>query len=128
VDTTNSQKKSPRSSTKNESTSETLNGETPQHDADIPLDPHPAALPDEFWERYFDRSFDAVARVRAAKEAAQRAMEEFGDPSEYDVFVLRGGKWVPADEAQAGPGKTQEPAAAAMPVNPAPDENRTNKK
>jgi hypothetical protein len=37
-----------------------------------------------------DRSIDQVARVRAAKEAAQREMESFGDVSEYDVTVIQG--------------------------------------
>ncbi len=37
-----------------------------------------------------DFSSDHVARVRAAKAAAQREMESFGDPSEYDVVVLQG--------------------------------------
>jgi len=37
-----------------------------------------------------DRSIDHVARVRAAREVAQRAMESFGDVSEYDVTVLQG--------------------------------------
>jgi hypothetical protein len=41
-------------------------------------------------DRYYDRSFDHVARVRAAKEAAQRRMEEFGDISEYDVTIIQG--------------------------------------
>ncbi len=39
-----------------------------------------------------DRSLDLVARVRAAREAAQREMESFGDPSEYDVTVIYGRK------------------------------------
>jgi hypothetical protein len=37
-----------------------------------------------------DRSIDHVARVRAAREAAQREMESFGDVSEYDVTILQG--------------------------------------
>lgn len=39
-----------------------------------------------------DRSFDMVARVRAAREAAQRRMEEFGDVSEYTVTKIYGRK------------------------------------
>ncbi|HEU5400112.1 MAG TPA: hypothetical protein VFU86_02070 [Terriglobales bacterium] len=39
-------------------------------------------------EDYLDRSFDHVARVRAAREAAQREMESFGDVSEYDITVI----------------------------------------
>ncbi len=37
-----------------------------------------------------DRSTDQVARVRAAKEAAQREMESFGDVSEYDITFIQG--------------------------------------
>ena len=37
-----------------------------------------------------DRSNDHVARVRAAKEAAQREMESFGDVSEYDITIIQG--------------------------------------
>ena len=43
-------------------------------------------------EQYMDRSFDHVARVRAAKEAAQREMESFGDVSEYDITIIQGQK------------------------------------
>ncbi len=41
-------------------------------------------------DQYIDRSLDHVARVRAAKEAAQREMEAFGDVSEYDVTIIQG--------------------------------------
>jgi len=37
-----------------------------------------------------DHSFDHVARVRAAREAAQRQMESFGDVSEYDITTIQG--------------------------------------
>jgi hypothetical protein len=47
----------------------------------------PPAVEDE---EYMDRSVDLVARVRAAKEAAQREMESFGDPSEYEVTMIYG--------------------------------------
>ncbi|MHB1960404.1 MAG: hypothetical protein ACYCO5_15430 [Acidobacteriaceae bacterium] len=43
-------------------------------------------------EKYMDRSFDMVARVRAAKEAARREMESFGDISEYEITTLQGMK------------------------------------
>ena len=41
-------------------------------------------------ERYMNGSSDLVARVRQAKEAAQREMESFGDVSEYEVTILQG--------------------------------------
>lgn len=50
----------------------------------------PAHHSEEDRERHMDYSADHVARVRAAKAAAQRAMEAFGDPSEYDVVILQG--------------------------------------
>ena len=37
-----------------------------------------------------DRTGDHVARIRAAKEAAQREMESFGDVSEYDITLIQG--------------------------------------
>ena len=51
-------------------------------------------------EQYMDRSFDHVARVRAAKEAAQREMESFGDVSEYDITIIQGQK---KDEPERAP-------------------------
>lgn len=77
MDTQSSQKRSPRSSAKSKQT-ETRTA-SPPHQFD-----------EDQEEQYIDRSFDHVARVRAAKEAAQRRMEEFGDVSEYDVTVLQG--------------------------------------
>lgn len=80
MDTQNSQKKSPRSSARSK-----------QESAGIPATPRPHrggfGDPDD---EYMDRSIDHVARVRAAREAAQRAMESFGDVSEYDVTILQG--------------------------------------
>ena len=43
-------------------------------------------------DHYIDRSDDQVARVRAAREAAQRRMDAFGEVSEYEVRVVRGRK------------------------------------
>lgn len=52
---------------------------------------HPSPSPKcEDEEQYIDRTFDHVARVREAREAAQRRMEEFGDISEYDMTILQG--------------------------------------
>jgi hypothetical protein len=80
VDTQNSQKKSRHSSAKSEKSRIGVGQqEQPQR---------PAANFDQ--EEYIDRSNDHVARVRAAKEAAQREMESFGDVSEYDITTLQG--------------------------------------
>ncbi|MDQ2835155.1 MAG: hypothetical protein M3Y50_15710 [Acidobacteriota bacterium] len=73
--TLNSQKKSPRSSAKSKQDT----GGRPD-----------ASFDDLDEEMYLDRSNDQVARVRAAKDAAQREMESFGDVSEYDVTILQG--------------------------------------
>jgi hypothetical protein len=48
--------------------------------------------PNQDDDRYIDRSDDLVARVRAAREAAQRRMDAFGDVSEYEVRVVHGRK------------------------------------
>jgi hypothetical protein len=79
VDNQNSQKRSPRSSEKSKQDSTGTPGN--------PQTPHRSREEDD---QFFDRSFDHVARVRAAKEAAQREMEEFGDVSEYDVTIIQG--------------------------------------
>jgi hypothetical protein len=77
VATQNSQKKSPRSSAKSE---RSRTAHPPMQDAATDFEQ----------EEYMDRSNDHVARVRAARETAQREMESFGDVSEYDVTVLQG--------------------------------------
>jgi hypothetical protein len=76
VDAQNSQKKSPRSSAKS------------KHDTTGASERSSHKSFDE--DEYFDRSIDHVARVRAAKEAAQREMESFSDVSEYDISIIQG--------------------------------------
>ena len=82
MDNPNSQKKSPRNSAKSEKNTASI-GDQPQRARRAP------AADDE---DYMDRSADLVARVRAAKAAAQREMESFGDPSEYDITIIHGQK------------------------------------
>ena len=78
MDTPNSQKRSPRSSAKSK-----------QDSSGTPETLHrPFTESDE--EKYMDFSMGMVARVRAAKEAAQREMEFFGSVSEYDITTLQG--------------------------------------
>jgi hypothetical protein len=79
VDTRNSQKKSPRSSAK--SKQDTTGTPEAARKSFEDLDEE---------EKYMDRSIDQVARVRMAREAAQREMESFGDVSEYDITIIRG--------------------------------------
>lgn len=87
MDTRNSQKKSPRSSARSK-----------QESAGLPPRPHRGSS-GNFDDEYSDRSIDHVARVRAAKEAAQREMESFGDVSEYDVTIIYGRlKETPTDQ------------------------------
>lgn len=56
---------------------------------------------------------DHVARMRAAREAAQREMESFGDVSEYDITIIHGR----LKEAPAGPPQAslEFPTEAAAP-------------
>ena len=68
---------------------------------------------EEEHERYYDRTMDMVARIRAAKEAAQRQMEEFGDPSEYEVRIIRGKK-KDAPETEQAPPRTAEASQASL--------------
>jgi hypothetical protein len=82
VDNPNSQKKSPRNSAKSEKNTANM-GDEPQRTR------HAPAADDE---DYMDRSADLVTRVRVAREAAQREMESFGDPSEYDITIIHGQK------------------------------------
>lgn len=80
MDTRNSQKKSRHGSGKSERNPLNMNQEyqppSPAEDFDL--------------EQHMDHSLDHVARVRAAKEAAQREMESFGDVSEYEVTTIQG--------------------------------------
>jgi hypothetical protein len=82
VDTPNSQKRSPRSSAKSK-----------KDTTGTPEASRPNSRPFEDFDdddKYMDRSIDQVARVRAAKEVAQREMESFGDVSEYDITIIQG--------------------------------------
>lgn len=76
MDTQNSQKKSTRGSVKSERKSVDMGSQTPFEPSG------------QDREKHMDYSSDHVARVRAAKEAAIREMEAFGDPSEYQVIPL----------------------------------------
>ena len=80
--TQNSQKKSPRSSAKSrQDTTGTPDAARTSRKSFEDFDEE---------ERHMDRTGDHVARIRAAKEAAQREMESFGDVSEYDITLIQG--------------------------------------
>lgn len=80
MDTQNSQKKSPRSSKRNRNTAV----------SNEPASGFDRYGDERFDDPYTDRTPDLVARVRAAREAAQREMESFGDISEYDITIIHG--------------------------------------
>ena len=61
---------------------------------------------------------DHVARVRVAKEAAQREMESFGDVSEYDVTIIQGR----LKETPSGP---PQASLDFPPDAPTPDQQET---
>jgi hypothetical protein len=52
---------------------------------------HQPPPPDNFdHDRYLEHSIDLVARVRAARETAEREMETFGHVSEYEIRKIYG--------------------------------------
>jgi hypothetical protein len=60
-------------------------------------------------ELYMARTDDLVARVRRARDAAQREMESFGDVSEYEVTKIHGQKEGPETAPSAiRPGRSSE--------------------
>ena len=81
-------------------------------------------------ERYYDDSDDLAARVRRAKEAAQRQLEAFGDRSEYEVRIIQGRR---TDIDYSQPPKPEEgavvpaaPEAAVAPSGPSQRDLRKN--
>jgi hypothetical protein len=50
---------------------------------------------------HYDDSQDIIEHIRKLREAAERKMNAFGDPSEYDVRIIRGRKSVVESEKQA---------------------------
>ena len=100
----NSLKKSLHSSEMNERTSVDMSQEMPPK---MPVS-------DVDLERYIDRPFDLVARVRAAKEAAQREMESFGNVSEYEIRKIYGQKSELSYDAQKDDHKPQPSASTEV--------------
>ncbi len=41
---------------------------------------------------HYEDTHDMIERIRKLKDAAQKKMDAFGDPSGYDVRVIRGRK------------------------------------
>jgi hypothetical protein len=51
---------------------------------------------------HYEDSHDMIERIRKLREAAERKMNAFGDPSEYDIRIIRGrAKDQPADSTRA---------------------------
>lgn len=55
---------------------------------------------------HFEDSHDMIERIRKLRDAAEKKMNAFGDPTGYDVRVIRGRK--SELEALAAKGKTNE--------------------
>lgn len=43
-------------------------------------------------EQYEDRTPDLIERIRKMRDAAQREMDKFGDPADYNTRVIIGQK------------------------------------
>ena len=41
---------------------------------------------------HYEDSQDMIARIRKLREAAEKKMNTFGDPADYDVRIVRGRK------------------------------------
>jgi hypothetical protein len=80
VDSTNSQKSSTRISEKNDEGNFFMDHERPHRTSSTGREARP----------HLDSSDDLAARVRAAKEAAERELEAFGDVSEYEIRKIYG--------------------------------------
>jgi hypothetical protein len=111
VDATNSRKKSPRSSRKSETQTTSVGNTPPPRNVASELDSDP----------YDERGIDLVARVRAAREAAQRKMDAFGDPADYVVRKIHPSPaLVSVEDVVASPTTDQRqqsfPFEAAAPV------------
>lgn len=50
---------------------------------------------------HYDDSQDMIERIRKLREAAERKMNAFGDPSDYDVRIIRGRKGASVTQTQA---------------------------
>ena len=51
---------------------------------------------------HFEDSHDIIERIRKLREAAEKKMNAFGDPAEYDVRIIRGRKREPEAHAEDG--------------------------
>ena len=72
-------------------------------------------------EQYLERTSDLVARVRKLREAAEKQMNRFTKPDDYDVRRVIGQK--PKGDDQATSSRTRaRPAQLVIDLSPAPAE------
>jgi hypothetical protein len=50
---------------------------------------------------HYDDSQDMIERIRKLREAAERKMNAFGNPVDYDIRIIRGRKTVAGAETQS---------------------------
>ena len=50
---------------------------------------------------HYEESHDMIERIRKLREAAEKKMNAFGDPADYDVRIIRGRKSELAAEKEA---------------------------
>ena len=61
-----------------------------------------------FQDHYDDRTPDLIERIRKMRDAAQREMDKFGNPADYDMRKIAGQKAASSES----PGHTVEGAAS----------------
>jgi hypothetical protein len=54
---------------------------------------------------HYEDSHDMIERIRKLREAAEKKMNAFGDPADYDVRIIRGRKSELAAESEASSAK-----------------------
>jgi hypothetical protein len=54
---------------------------------------------------HYEDSHDMIERIRKLREAAEKKMNAFGDPADYDVRIIRGRKSELAAEREASSAK-----------------------
>jgi hypothetical protein len=56
---------------------------------------------------HYEDSQDMIARIRKLREAAEKKMNAFGDPVDYDVRIIHGRKSEPQTESSTNSGEGQ---------------------
>ena len=58
---------------------------------------------------HYDDSQDMIERIRKLREAAEKKMNAFGDPADYDIRIIRGQKTVAGAETQSTTAQNSAP-------------------